>query len=317
MRRGLIVGVGLVQALLTSQATAQKITPRFAWPANTVAEISGGGYSITERNGQRDSTSRATTSTLDVRAHPDGFLITSGPTSGAMIDLGATTEGASMEALLRARSSYIVDREGTFLRLDDIDAVKRRADSAMAPMLERMSGMSPGLAQSMREANSEATLNAGARYGWQQLVGSIFGRSWALGDSLRSSFQQPMPGAPGASLVQLLTVTYTGVIACPAESGARTCWQFDSRTEMDMSAVRVSVRRMLADMGMTDPNAADQVPIPETTMKGSIVVDAATGRPLQVTSSASSRMNAMAAGMDLSFSTRYQSTVSYRWRPLD
>ncbi len=219
---------------------------------------------------------------------------------------------------MRAPSSYNVNRQGVFLHLDDTTAYKRRVDSAMAPLMDRLGGLSPALAQSMRDANSGATLNASAGQGWQQLAGILFGRTWAPGDSARSTFRQPMPGAPNASMIQRHTTTYTGMVTCPAGSGATTCWQFDSRTELDMSAMRESVRRMLADRGMDDPAAADRVPIPETTMNSGMIVDAATGRPLQVTSMASTRMDAgTAMGISMSFSIRYHLVVHYRWRALD
>lgn len=306
----LCVVVGVVCA---DPLPGQSITPKFAWPANSVAELRITGFSVRESNGKRDSTMTVGESKLEGRAHPYGRLIISGPTTG-MSNLSAPDATGSLDALMKHVVRYVVRADGRFSGLEDVEATKRSMEAAMAPMTERLRSVSPAAAAAIAKMTTLERLNENGEQAWQQISGMLFGRNWTPGDTAQRRWTQPVPGFAGAEVVTTQVIRHVGVVQCPANSGVKRCWQFESSTSMDMNSLRAAVVATLREMGIDDPGATAQMPVPRTTTTTTLVFDAATSRPLVSTAEMTMDMSGVLGERAVSNSARARTVTTYVWK---
>ena len=306
----------LALTIATAQTlVAQSITPRFAWPANSVAEIAGYSYTLTRNALNNDSTGFALTSRLEVRAHPEGLLIISGPSSGGPSTAALAASGLSMDAMNRVVTKMIVSSAGRFIRIDDDGQAARQMDSAMAPMIERMRATSPELADRLIAARSAAASSAGKSQPWLALGGRLFDRSWAPGDSVVETIGAASTTAATALAPTIVTTRHVGAAPCPRDSGATACWTFSTSTAAPVFDVRESLRKRMQALGIDDANLP-VMSAPRSTNEVHMLFDAATGRPLEQTAIITSAVTATLDGQSLDSSNRIVVVMRYNWHSM-
>ena len=306
----------LVLTLATAHTlVAQSITPRFAWPANSVAEITGYIYTLTRNAVKNDSTGFAHTSRLEVRAHPEGLLIISGPSSGGPSTAALAARGLSMDAMNRVVTKMIVSSAGRFIRIDDDGQASRQMDSAMAPMIERMRATSPELADRLIAARSAAASSAGKSQPWLALGGRLFDRSWMPGDSVVETIGAASTIAVPALAPTIVTTRYVGTAPCPRDSGASSCWTFSTSNTAPVFDVQASMRKRMQALGIDDANLP-VISAPRSTNEVRTLFDAATGRPLEQTTIITSDVTATMNGQSLDASNRIVVVVRYTWHSM-
>ncbi len=307
----------LVMAVYASVVHAQTITPRFAWPVNTIAEVSGDGFALTTRDGKADSISQFSKTQLEVRAHPEGLLILMGPSSGNMLPDVLGSVGISREAIERLITKYVVNSSGQFVRLDDSVGFARQMDSIMAPIFVRASALPTAIVANMRKSFSAGvSTSATARLSWTGMTGTIFDRSWTIGDSVAEILKQPVPGILGAEMTNTQVTHFRGVVTCPDGSAASVCWRFTKHSTMDMSALRASIAKLLAQTGVPDTGIIDRMPIPQTSSDGYAIYDAATGRPLESGSTIDSQTNGTIGDAAFAMSSHLVLVAHYKWHAM-
>jgi hypothetical protein len=312
--RACVVGTLVSLTSAISPASGQRITPQFQWGVPALAEIYGGEAVVLTRSGVSDTSHSTMTSRLEISAHPSGVLVISGPaTNSAFARTAGNPASDVVEAAIYEGSRFVVARNGVFQRAEDTVRTKAHMDSIMAPLAAQMQSMAPQLAEAVRGGVTGESITAAARTSWHELGGFIFGRSWAPGDSVRDSLVQALPTMPGVALTLWQTTRYIGQAACPAKSGARTCWRFDGHTEIDVVGMRVAMMKMIPALpASTTP---DQLPVPVTASTNYWIIDAATSRPVETgtTRSTTIKMNA-AANIGMEMSSLNTSTLQYTWR---
>ena len=307
----------LLTAVYAPMVHAQTITPRFAWPANAVAEISGLGYTVTTRGGKTDSVSLHTTSRLEVRAHREGLLIAMGPSSSEMLPATLGNTGISREALEQLITKYVVNNNGSFLRLDDSVAFARQMDSIMAPVFARMRALPPAMVANLQKSMSAGISNsATSRLAWTGMTGTVFDRSWTVGDSVAELLKQPFPGFAGAEMITTQVTQFRGVVTCPRGSAASVCWRFTKHSALDMSAMRASMSKLVSQLGVPDGGILDRLPIPQTTGDGYLIYDAATGRPLEGGSTADTQSKGTIGDAAFAISSHVVMVTHYNWHAM-
>ncbi len=307
----------LVMAMYAPVVHAQTITPRFAWPANAIAEISGDGFTVTTRDGKADSVSLRSTSRLEVRAHREGLLILMGPSTGSMLPDTFGGTGISRRAIEQLITKYVVSSSGSFVRLDDSVGFVRQMDSIMAPIFVRASALPAATVANMRRALSAGvSTSATARLAWTGMTGTVFDRSWTAGDSVAEILKQPLTGFAGAEMTNTQITHFRGVVTCPSGSAASVCWRFTKQSHIDMSAMRASIAKLASSSGAPDVGLFDRMPIPQTTSDGYVIYDAATGRPLEIGGTVDSHTNALAGNVTISTSSRLVLVTHYEWHAM-
>lgn len=307
----------LLMAVCAPMVHAQPIMPRFAWPANAVAEISNDGYMVSTRNGKTDSLNQHITTRLEVRAHREGLLISMGPSSGEMLPESLSNTGISREALGKMILKYVVSNSGSFVRLDDSVAYAKQMDSIMAPVFARMSALPPAMVANLQKSMSAGISNsATSRLAWTGLTGTVFDRLWTVGDSVAELLKQPFPGFPGAEMITAQVTQFRGVVTCPRGSAASVCWRFTKHSALDMSAMRASMSKLVSQLGVPDGGILDRLPIPQTTTDGYVIYDAATGRPLEGGSTVDSQTNGTIGYAAFAMSSHYVMVTHYNWHAM-
>lgn len=301
--------------LCTTALSAQTVTPKFAWGVNAIADITGSSDMVFLRDGQRDSTGREQTSRVELRAHPDGFVVISGPSSGFSMPVASSSMGVSLDAMSRIVSRFVINANGKYVRVDSIDALKQSMDSVMAPIYQQMAGASPAMADAIRSGTSVESIERSSARGWMQMAGFIYGHSWSPGESVQDTSSQPLPGLPGADMITVQTSRFVGAVACPGASGARNCWRFETRSEIDLASMRRGLARVMTQMGMSDPSMIDRIPIPRTTSTAYYIFDSATSRPLEVATVTESTTGAtMGEGGGVNMGVVGHVLLHYNWR---
>ena len=308
--------VALVLTITAAQTlAAQSITPRFAWPANTVAEIVGYSYTLTRSALKNDSTGYALGSRLEVRAHPEGLLIISGPGSGGPPATALAGSGVTIDAMNGVVSKMIVSAAGRFVRMDDDGQAARQMASGMAPMIERMRATSPELADRLTASLTAAASSAGEGRQWLALGGRLFDRSWAPGDSVVETIGAVSTTAAPALAPTIVTSRYVGTAPCPRGSGATSCWTFSTHIAAPALDVMGAVRKRMQALGIDDA----MLPVmsePRSTNEVRTLHDAATGRPLEQTSIITSSVTGAVGGRSLDASNRIVVVMRYTWHSM-
>jgi hypothetical protein len=308
----------LLAALLwapVSVACGQRITPTFAWPVGVSATIQSTTMNVRRSDGMmasqapNDSSEARSSIPLLVTAAGNDVRIAYGPMkleSGAPFP-GAT--GAQSDIAQQVRTVYVVSRAGAFLRLDDTVQAKRNMDSLLSASVAKV-GSSPAAAEAFKEMSSVRFLADMASQSWAAMQGDFVGRSWSPGDTIMRTVSQrvPMPGNPTLDIQRI--VKYEGLAPCPDAAGAPQCWRFSSAQDISREAMREFLGKMLAQQGMSDLSMLDKVPMPVTTTRSVILLDPATGNPLESTLESVVSTSASEMG---SFIQRMRMTLRYRW----
>lgn len=286
--RGVRPLVLLVLAMLGAggrPAAAQRITPRFAWPAGGVAEVTTTTRTVATlpagMAAPSDSTTLRMSMRMSVAADPRGFVVAfddprMGPATGP-----AAAVSAAFRGVLRMNSApHVVTRDGRFVDYADTAAIMRQADSTLAVMRTQLAGLPPAIAEELKRATGLGMLRQAGHEFWARLAGDITERPWAPGDSAARIVRMPFPPAPGIVLDVPHVTRYDGVVACPG-AGAGRCWRFTSREHISSAVMRPAMQRMMSAMGAGDTEFTDELMAPETETVRVLVVDAATLRPLR------------------------------------
>ncbi len=307
-----IVMMVAVSGVGACQLDAQTVTPKFAWPVGSTAQmivetrtkITGGAGGMA----LDDSSLTRTTTSMAVRAHADGLEISSGPGVSEKIVPGSRPSDFDLSSLVTMESKYIVSRDGRFVRVNNLAEYKRRADSLMAPTLERVRAAAPGMLATLEKSTSPDNLSRSIERMWndQQLL--FYGRSWTPGDSTATMVSLPSPLGPDQPMRLPRVVRFDGVKEC-ADAAPKTCWQFTSRVTITREALRPTMLETLKQMGLPE-SMLDQMPIAESTGNTTILVDAATMLPMRIEIQSSSENNTGLA----SFKSVSSIVTTYRWK---
>lgn len=317
MRVHCVVRAGAVSAILLAVPVvatihAQTITPRFAWPAGASATMvnevrttvtgAAGGMNL------NDSTVTRTTSTLTVRAHPEGLEITQ--SRGIVEKLVATSRPQETDptAIAAMGGSYIVSREGRFVRLSNVAAMKQLMDSLMRPTMERLRQMAPGMVATIENTTSPDAIERMTATAHNDNYLHMYGRSWSPGDTSVVTSSMPSPMNPAMSIAIPRVVRFDGVVPC-TDPVSRVCWQFTTQSRISRETLRPSLLEMLKQMGMSE-SLVEQMPIPETHTVAISLVEAATMRPLRI----ELRVSGGGTGGPVSMLTASTNITTYTWK---
>ncbi|MBY0491306.1 MAG: hypothetical protein K2R93_15795 [Gemmatimonadaceae bacterium] len=302
----------LLASGLPHLSAAQTVTPKFAWPAGATATVvnevrttvSGAAAGMS----MNDSSVTRTTSTLAVRAHPEGLEITQ--SRGVVEKLVASRQPQETDptAIAAMGGQYIVSRDGQFVRLSNVAEMKRLMDSLMAPTMDRIRQMAPGMVATLEQMSSPAAIERLTANAHRDNYLSMYGRSWTPGDSVITATSMPSPLNPASSISIPRVVRFDGVVPC-ADPTRRVCWQFSTRTTISRETLRPSLLEMLKQMGMSE-SMVDQMPIPETNSVALSQVDAATMLPLRL----ELRTTGGGTGGPVSVLTASSNITTYTWK---
>lgn len=301
----------VVSALYTREVHAQAIRPVFAWPAGASATM------VTEVTsvegfpaGAAVAVPRKTTVSFRITAHPEGLQITSQTIAIDPPIPPTSTPGLDMESLTRRISTFVVQKTGAFIRLEDTLALKQFGDSLAFNVAASLTNSTRGVSspatdavivrmqEQMRATLSVKNLTQTSKRAWESQSVAFAGRSWKPGDSATYSFETVEPNASNAMLPSLQMVRFDGEVPCPAGTVTR-CWKFSTRASSSRERTRAAMRAQMrstmnsivASAGGAGSDAferamamADTMPVPMTSTTSETIVDAATLLPLRITS---------------------------------
>lgn len=257
-------------------AAAQRITPRFAWPAGARATVTTTVRStnsfVLGMEARTDSAQQTTTATLTVRPDPRGLRVDFAPDSA---------KPAAVPGFGSSAAAYVLARDGRFLDLADTLAVARRIDSSRAELRSRFGAnaeMPPSLLGEMEQGLTVTAVRELASLSWASLVGDWVGRAWSAGDSLASVVRQPFPVLAGMTIEVPRTLHFEGEAPCPAGRRGR-CLRLVEVVTHSADAMRAIMRRIFAASGEDADLMMQHVPATTTTSRMVHLVDAATFLP--------------------------------------
>ena len=267
----------------SSSVHAQSIAPKFSWPHTASADIVVTGSYALNTPTQNDSSHYRASSRFSVQPDALGLLMTSGPTTVLEGSMGPSTGAFSPDGMARIVTRYTVGLDGTYGALSDTIRWRQQIDSATAPLTQQFAALPAQMREGLSAAFSTATLDRQTSRSWSAMAGTLIGRRWTRGDSDVLNYTEVIPTMPGAQIPYRQTMRYDGNVDCPPESGGGTCWQFTSRVDIDMAAMRTAIGELLQRMGVSDPAMIDNIPIPKTTVSSVTLYDSKSSRPILVT----------------------------------
>jgi len=255
VRLGAIV---LLCGLAAGAAAAQSSVPlTFDWPES----LSGTATYSFERNQVQGGNVKRLSADgeilLTVSAVSNGLLLSFESGDSQMDSQGyPEMEGRitkMMARIMQAPPSYVVGRDGAFLRLVDPAGFAATAqDAAMALLSDLPPQLVQQLRQTLEATLSEAQLTSMAESSWNRHVGTWIGGDMEPGRAYHTDDTQHVPML-GAAFPVRLTYTLIGSAPC---AGANGCVELEERSVMESpkatAAMETLFRRMLAPSGVTD-----------------------------------------------------------------
>lgn len=301
-----------VSVVGVSQMGAQTVTPKFAWPAGSMATMvmetrtqSSGGAGGMDLS---DSSATRVTFDYEIRAHPEGLEVVQGRGVVERLVLSSRPQPVDAAGISAIGGRYVISKDGIFIRISDMAEQKRRMDSVMSPILEQVRQTAPAMLPTMERSTSPEALNATMQSMHESAYALLYNRSWTKGDSVSTSVTMPSPISPATPMVIPRVVRFDGVVPCP-DATHRTCWQFTSRMVISRESMRPAMVEMLKTMGMPE-SMIDQIPVSESTSITTNVVDASTMLPLRLeTKSVGTGTSSL-----VSLQTNTSLSVTYRWK---
>jgi hypothetical protein len=313
--RPLVLGVLLAAPLLAASVAplaAQAVTPRFAWKAGQVAEVTTTVRMVTEIDGEGvtvgDSTILRFDETLTVAPDPRGLaLLRSG---GRTVMQRAGTLGRDLDPAADPTrlAGVIVSADGHMLAFRDTIVLRRAADSATTAMLARFDGLPPQAKQLLARSMSTQALGLRVMQLWHNDVGQWMGRAWAPRDSLVDSTAVTAAIVPAPGAASRRVRRFDGVVPCP-EGHTGRCLSFTETMRVGAAAMRPFLQAQSKALGLEDAaEAVAEMGDMESITTVVRIVDADDFRPVVQRWSTVSGMGGMAS------SGRMERMQVWRWR---
>ncbi len=239
LRGALVVVVAAtwcVPALAQDRPSAvDTVRLRFAWPVGTRAQIETTRYR--ERVAETsDTTLGRATYQMSVRSHPDGLLIAHDNFVFPALGPASTNLQAVAERIGALVPQYVVDGEGSFLRIHDVNRMKAMLDSMMTQLL---GPIDPGPARQTLESmmSAEALIGLAAQ-DWNAIVGMWAGADLELGEVYEMEEQTPLPMLPGAVVPMVSEFSIEGRISCVEGGSDRNCVEIQLVSQPDPDSLK-------------------------------------------------------------------------------
>jgi hypothetical protein len=226
-------------------AAADTIRLRFNWPVGKTATVETTRFRerITETT---DTFAGGARYRMQVRQHADGLLIVhdsfnmAGPTALA----GQLALQVAAERIADLVPSYVVTREGEFLRIDSVEALRARMSSLFSSMLQPgdSTGQASGVLASL---TSESVLNSIAAQEWNALVGMWIEADLALGEKYELEEEAPIPFIPGAMVTMQSEFSIVRRVPCRESGSTPDCVEIRLMSRPDGEEVQMLIRRFM------------------------------------------------------------------------
>ncbi len=250
------------------------------WPINVEVEAHTTRTTIRRAGAETDSSQSSATRRFVVRSHPEGLMVSLD--ADTLMEMRPINGGQASVGYLSnvVARDLIVSRDGRFLRLNDTVALARRTRERWTTGLSAQITATPAFEATIQQLVSMERTTGRSRREWDDLIGHLVGREWTEGPAVTDTAASTNDLATGMQSIDLRTVTFRGVTACPANSGAQQCWRFDTHIALDSAALRRSIRNNAARFNL-EAKDVEAFPLPYHASFSTHVLDAATGRPLR------------------------------------
>lgn len=246
-----LFAAGLLFALPEAAAPQNRPAPvdtvrlRFNWPVGKVATVETTRFRerVTEKT---DTVAGSARYRMHVQQHPEGLLIVYDSfdvSTGAGTPAGASAAQATAERLADLMPSYVVSREGEFLRIDGVAALRARMHALLGSMLQ---ADSTGQARAALESLvSEQVLNHVAAQEWNSLVGMWIEADLEMGQKYELEEEAPIPLIPGSMVTMVSEFSIERRIPCREGGTTPDCVEIHLLSFPDPEEVKVIIRRFM------------------------------------------------------------------------
>ena len=216
---------------------------KFAWPERIEATVE------TERSKeQREGTTVKkksfvrTRHRMQVQPHTRGRLIRS--TGHELLEPAvATVPGQDIGQVLSSLSpSIVVDNEGTFDSVEDVETLKKVLESLVAPTRQRVAGTE--FEKMINALTSEEFLASNAMQDWDALVGNWVGAVLSE-EIVRFEGETPIPIFPDMQVVLKGTMQMISKGNCRRAGKDLACATFELRSSIDPKSFEALLERII------------------------------------------------------------------------
>jgi hypothetical protein len=223
---------------------------RFAWPVGTRAQVETTRYR--ERVAETSDTTLGRASyQMSVTSHPDGLLISHDNFVFPALGPTSTNLQAVAERIGALVPQYVVDGEGAFVRIHDVNRMKALLDSMMTQLL---GPIDPGPArQTLESMLSTEALTGLAAQDWNAIVGMWAGADLELGEVYEMEERTPLPMVPGAVVPMVSEFSIEGRTSCVEGGSDRNCVEIQLVAEPDADSMKQALTRFMQRLA-SDPS---------------------------------------------------------------
>lgn len=242
--------------MLADQAAAQErvdtVSLRFNWPVGMTARVEQEIFRKDSSFSKTDSSISAYSQRLRVLEHPKGFLIRHDSMVMPGLDLAAQDTSTYAQQVLRnvvnLTPSYVVNGEGEFVELTEVERLQAAMDTLFAPMLDTIGRKSAELRAMLEKMISEEVLTSTAAESWNTMVGTWAGADWEVGAVYELDSEEQSPIIPG--LMVPFHYEFGVVERVPCREGGKEdeCVELIMVSTPDMAATREFVMKLVEQL---------------------------------------------------------------------
>ena len=233
---------------------ADTVTLAFAWPETVegTATFSARKTRAAER-GQQVIVVRGG---YGFAAKPvaDGQLITFGKTQ---VDVQVEPPVSGMQGRLQQfmlsaanqRPSYVIDRQGSYLRLENMERYRQNLREAYAALLADLPDQAKErVQQTIEGAMSDRQLEARMAESWNRDVGAWVGGEFDRGETYEQDFSMAVPLLGNTEVPMKAAYRYLGPVSCGKAASADRCVHLELRSFVDSDKVARALEAFLKRM---------------------------------------------------------------------
>lgn len=229
----------------------------------------------------------------------------------------AGESGQNMASLAATQADFLVDRDGRFLRLADYEALRATLDEAIAPMRQQLDaqGMGGMMDEMLESLLTEEAVTLGAETNWNQTLGYWVGRTMTVGEPTAVTTTTVLPMLAGQALDVETDLVVVGRAACEAGGSEEACLELSARSEPDREELRNLMDIFMADILERSGGTGMEMAITGMIMESvtSLVVEAATLRPVRTETTVEISMAMDIMGMTQETQNRQVTVTRYDW----
>jgi protein required for attachment to host cells len=242
----LLLGVPAAVASQSRPNPPDTIRLRFNWPVGKVATVETTRFRerVTEKT---DTFAGGARYRMQVQQHPDGLLIaydSFAVTTTAATPLGALALQAVADRAADLVPSYVVSREGEFLRVHDVAGIRERMNTLLGSMLQAEDSTGQARA-TLQSVLSEQVLNSIAAQEWNALVGMWIEADLELGEKYELEEEAPIPLIPGSTVTMVAEFSIERRVPCQETGTMTDCVEIHLRSKPDPEEVKLIIRRFM------------------------------------------------------------------------